>query len=163
MDRFTLQKLLVQHALGRPLETMLPVRMSVDQVTEALWPLNDRFRPHMAQIQSLAYDKTLEGAADIAIEQLVLVDADWSAERPGVWRVLLERHLQVLQLCALKAAEAGSWAAPLMSVPDPASPALRAKLAVAFFLHSTPLPFAVADRADAQLPQGNVAGTLTRH
>jgi hypothetical protein len=163
MDRFSLQKLLVEQTLGRPLETMRPVRMTIDQATQALWPLNDRFRPHLAQIQSLAYDKALEAAADTAIEGLALRDADWAAEPPGVWRVLLERQMQVLQLCAVKAAEAGTWAAPFIPVPEPAPAPLRAKLAVVFLLHSTPLPFPVADRAGVELPQGNVPGNLTRH
>ncbi len=163
MDRFSLQKLLVEQALGRPLETMRPVRMTISQAMEALWPLNDRYRPHLAQIQSLAYDKALEAAADSAIERLVLHDADWATEAPGVWRVLLERHMQVLQLCVVKAAEAGSWSAPFISVPEPAQQGLRSKLAIVFLLHSTPLPFSVADRAGAELPHGNVPGSLTRH
>ena len=89
--------------------------------------------------------------------------ADWSAEPPGVWRVLLERHMQVLQLLALKAAEAGSWSAPFMSVPEPAAPALRSKLAIVFLLHSTLLPFPIVERSGAELPGGAAPSSLTRH
>lgn len=163
MNRFELQKLLVEQALGRPIETMRPVRMSIEQAMHALWPLNERFRPHLAQIQSLAYDKAVEGDADAAVERWLLDDDDWRSEPASVWRVLLERHLQVLQLLALKAAEAGSWQAPFIPVPEPAGLALRAKIAAAFLLHSTPLPFPVAERSGAELPQGGMPGTLTRH
>lgn len=163
MNRFDLQKLLVQQALGRPLETTRPVQMSIDQVQRALWPLNALFRPHMAQIQSLAYDHAAEAAADEAVAQMVLRGASWEQESAGVWRVLLERHLQVQTLLALKAAEAGTWNAPFMPVPEPADSALRTRLAIVFLLHSTPLPFPVAERSTAELPQGNAPGTLTRH
>lgn len=163
MTRFELMQRLVQQALGQPLEGTLPVGMSIEQVVQALWPLNDRFRPHLAQIQSLPYDARLAGAADEALQRLLLLDADWSSEPSAVWRVLLERQLQVLQLLALKAGEAGRWDAPFFSVPQVADAALRARLAIAFLLHSTSLPFEVADRSAAALPQGAAPGTLTRH
>lgn len=163
VKRFELQQQLVERTLGLALESTRPVDMSIEEVTQALWPLNERFRPHLAQIQSLAYDQRLEGAADGAVERLVLHGAAWDGEPSGVWRVLLERHLQVMQLLALKAGEAGSWTAPFLSVPEPADAALRARLAIVFVLHSTPLPFAVAERSGAALPQGNAPGTLTRH
>lgn len=163
MNRFELQKQLAEQALGRPLETTRPTPMSIEQVAAALWPLNARFRKHLAQIQSLAYDKSLEGAANDAVARLVLHDDTWDGEAPGVWRVLLERHLQVFQLLPLKAAEEGSWTAPFLPVPEPADAALRAKLAIVFVLHSTPLPFAIAERSGAELPQGDVPGNLTRH
>jgi hypothetical protein len=163
MNRFDLQKLIAERALGRPLETTRPVHMSINQVIEAVWPLNERFRPHLVQIQSLAYDKSLEGTADAVIERWLLDGEDWDKAPPGVWRVLLERQYQVLQLLALKAAEAASWDAPFISVPEPADGVLRARLAIVFLLHSTLLPFPVIDRSGAELPQGNFAGTLTRH
>lgn len=163
MNRFDFQKQLVEQTLGYPLETTRPVHMSIEQAMQAVWPFNDQFRPHLEQIRSLAYDKRLESAADAAIEQWALNGAGWSAEPPGVWRVLLERQMQVLQLLSLKAAEAGSFAAPFIPVPEPADAALRGKLAVVFLLHSTPLPFPITERSGAELPQGSFAGTLTRH
>ena len=163
MNRFDLQALLVQKALGRSIETTRPVPMSIEQAQAALWPLHERFRPHMAQVQSLVYDQAAEAAADEAVEQLVLSEASWEQQSPGVWRVLLERHLQVQMLLTLKAAEAGGWDAPFLPVPEPADAVLRAKLAIVFLLHSTPLPFPVVERSNAELPKGNAPGTLTRH
>ena len=166
--RFDLSKIIVERTLGKPLDTMPPVHMTINQAAQALWPLNDRFRPRLEQIQALPYDKAQEAAADAAVERLVLDDSDWSGEQLGVWRVLWERHSQVLTLLGLKATEAGSWDAPFIPVPEPASASLRNKLAIAFLLHSTPLPFPIAERAGmAQpspapgVPLQNTSGTAT--
>lgn len=163
MTRFEFQKRLVEQTLGCALESTRPVHMNIEQAMQAVWPFNELFRPHMDQIQSLAYDKTLEGAADTAIELWAETGKFGDDLPPGVWRVLLERQLQVLQLLALKAAEAGSFDAPFVPVPEPADAALRATLAVVFLLHSTPLPFPIAERSGAALPQGSFPGSLTRH
>lgn len=162
MKRFDLQRVLVETALGVPLESLAPAPMAITQCADALWTLNARFRPYVARIGSLAYNPTQEAAADDAVERLVLQNDAWTNEAPDVWRVLLERHQQALMLLAIRAADAGTWDARLFSVPAPAGDALRAKLAIVFLLHSTSLPFAVVERTDAALPQGNFPGTLTR-
>ena len=163
MDRLELQRRLVKKELGVELESTRPVWMSIEQSMEALWPLNKRFQPHLEQIRSLAFDKSLNGSADAAIERYVLSGDFWSDAAPGVWRVLLERHIQVMQLLAVKSMELGGWSARFVPVPDSAGAALRSKLAIVFLLHSTPLPFPIEERANAELPQGDVPGSLTRH
>lgn len=79
MNRFDLIKAYVEHALGRPLETCRPVPLTGWQAVEALWPLNERFRPNIHQIRSLPYDAAFEPEADGAIEALVLRGDGWAA------------------------------------------------------------------------------------
>lgn len=163
MTRTELMAQLAERALGRPLASTRPLSLSIDTVVAALWPLNKRFASHAAQIDPLAYNAALAPAADAAIERLLLQGDDWTAEPPAVWRVLLERQLQVLTLLALRAGEAGSWSAHFMSVPESADAALQSRLAIAFALHSTPLPFPIVARSAGDLARMPAPGSRTRH
>jgi len=163
MTRIELLERLASQGLDRPLAPARPARMTVQQVMEAIWPLGERFRPHLAAIRTIRYDAAHEPAADMAVERMLLQDCDWADEPPAVWRVLLERYLQAQMLLLHKASSAGKWGTPLMSVPEPASPALRSRLAAALLLHSTPLPFPAEDRSGAELPGPTTPARMTRH
>jgi hypothetical protein len=157
-----LMERLVERALDARMESLTPTNMSIDEAAQALWPLNARFRARMEQVEPLPYDKSLEGAADAAVERLVLDDSDWSGEPPGVWRVLWERQSQALTLLVLKAEDAGGdWDAPFVPVPVSAPPLLRAKLAIAFLLYARPLPFPIAERSGAAPGAGDGQGDMS--
>lgn len=160
--RFALAQQLTRQHLGRELEETLPARMGINAVLESLWPMHARFKPRLAAVAALRYEPRCEAQADQALERLLLSNDDWSTLPEPVWRVLLERQIQALQLLTLKAAEAGDWEAPFMSVPMDAPPALRSALAVAFVLYAMALPFPVADRSDFAWP-ANAPGSQARH
>lgn len=131
------------------------------EVTEALWPMNSMFRQHHAQISSLAYQPSLEDAADDAISALVF-GKPWTVDdpSPGVWRVLLERHLQSVAL-ALANERAGN--ARVVMVPSCLPKSLRLQAAMLFLQYQMALPFPVQDRADHVWPQGPLPSSLRQH
>lgn len=68
--------------------------VSGDDVLEILWPMNDMFRARLPNIRKLPYDPSFEEEADRII-------VAWSKNESmegsdGAWRVLLERHQQLL-------------------------------------------------------------------
>lgn len=160
--RFELMEKLVLQETGVPLRSLRPVPMSVNAAAESIWPINKRLQPNLEQISALPYEKRFESQADDAVAALVLTGDEWLNLPAPVWRVLLERQFQCLQLLALKAAEAGSWDVPFMSVPEGTEIGLQQCLAVLFLLFDTPLPFPITDRSGSALPSSAVAGPLTR-
>lgn len=150
MNRLELIRTYVQQHTGQQLEAFEPQPFFATQVLEVLWPLNARFRPHLAQIGSVAYAAAFEPEADEAIQALVLVDDDWSGVSPGAWRVLLERHIQLLFI-AQQLAAAGSV---MTRVPSGLAKHHQARIAIADLLHAMKLPLAPADRAGFALPEG---------
>ena len=160
MNRLELIRAYVQQLTGQSLEFFSPQPFSPDQVQRALWPLNARFRPHMAQIGSVAYAATFEAEADAAVQALVLDDDDWSGVSPGAWRVLLERHVQLL-FVAQQLASSGQ---PMTQVPARLAEQNQARVAIAALLHSMKLPLQPADRAGFDLPAGGLPeSSLRRH
>ncbi|MEN2386429.1 hypothetical protein [Comamonas sp. A7-5] len=146
--------------IGHPLDNSVAVEhMSGMQVVEALWPLNDVFRPVLEMVRSLPYQEQFEAAADDAIEQLVLKATPWALQQAPVWRILLERHQQAIVLAMLNE-RAGN---PLMPIPQGLPAAARQGAAMLFLLHQMKLPFPVADRTGLELPVGAAPGSLARH
>lgn len=123
--------------------------------------MNSVFREHHAQISSLAYQPNLEADADAAIAALVF-GQQWTADNPspGVWRVLLERHLQSVTV-ALANERAGN--ARVVIVPSSLPKALRLQAAMLFLQYQMALPFPAQDRADHAWPQGPLPSSLRRH
>lgn len=160
--RFELMERLVLQEMGVPLQSLAPVPMSIDAVAESIWPINAELRPNLEQIRALPYEARFERQADEAVAERVLSGVAWSQLPAQVWRVLLERHFQCLQLLAFKAAEAGDWGAQFMSVPMGAPVPVQQRLAMLFLLFETPLPFPVVDRSGVELPSGTAPGPLTR-
>lgn len=122
-----------------------------ERYMEIMWPLNDMFRARLHEIRTLPYDAAFEAEADAAIGRMADDAAEaWTGLSPGAWRVLLERHLQMLAVAAANMA-AGN---PLMTLP-PGPPLsegdLRVGLALTWLLRMK-LPFPEADRARYEFP-----------
>lgn len=152
---------LVLQVTGVPLRSQRPVYLSGLQVVEALWPLNEVFRPKLAMIRGLAYDPLFERAADdaIASRALAIPGEEWESLPAGAWRVLLERQQQAI-VVALANEKAGN---PLMPVPEGFPESARTAAAMLFLLHQMKLPFPVADRSDMTLPAGSAQASLRQH
>lgn len=143
-----------------PLTRESMVQVSGWEATEALWPLNDMFRPCFEQIRCLSYDPRFELDADAAIEQMLQPGAlDWSGNSPGAWRVLLERHQQAIMV-ALANEFAGNL---LLPVPRSFNLKQRTVFVALFLLHSMELPFPVEDRSGFSIPQGALPINLRQH
>jgi hypothetical protein len=87
-----------EDALKAPLETLTPVAISPAEYCDLMWVWNDVFRPKAAMLASMPYGDAFEDEADRAI--CALIDAPpeigWIGCSPGCWRVLVERHSQML-------------------------------------------------------------------
>jgi len=117
--------------------------MSGWEVVEALWPLNEHFKPNYREFKALPYNEKFEAAADAAQKRFVF-DGRWGPVSAETWRVILERHQQGL-VVAMANEAAGN---PLMSLPDRLSKADRTCAAILFLLQGMKLPFPVVDRGD---------------
>lgn len=160
MNRFDLIKRCIEAATGRPLESMRPEPLRGRAAVEALWSLNDRFRPVIARIRSVGYDGAFETEADDAIAGFALgTRQDWSALSVGAWRVLLERQQQGI---AVALAVAGTGTA-VMSIPAGLSAAQRKLVVVLYMLHGMKLPHPPADRSGFELPAGSARASLRLH
>lgn len=135
-----------------------PRTLSGINVVEALWPLNDLFRPHLAEIERLPYESQHEAEADAAIERFVgNGESAWANLPAGVWRVLIERHQQALVVaCANEAA--GNTA--FMTVPASLPEASIAGAAMIYLLHGMTLPYPVKNRLESEFPP---AGAPAKH
>lgn len=133
------------------------VSLTANQVVAALWPMNDLFRPHHAQIGTLSYSAAYEAEADQAL-WLLANGGTWTVAAPsaGAWRVLLERHSQCLTM---------ALGNPKLRMTVPKALAAKHHLAVAllFFQWGMVLPFAIKDRPSPQWPAGPMPVNLLRH
>jgi hypothetical protein len=128
-----------------------PRRLSGMEVVEALWPLNDLFRPHLGDVGMLPYEPQYEAGADSAIEGFVVHGVSAWAELPaGVWRVLMERHLQGLVVASVNEAAGNS---AFMSVPVDLPDASIPNAAMIYMLHGMKLPYPVKKRSADGFPQ----------
>ncbi len=158
MKNFKLFNDFILKVLGKPLESTRPVYLTGGQGVEALWPLNEDFRPNIEQIRALPYDASFETAADEAIEARAM-GTSWPVVAAGTWRVLLERQQQAIVVAATNE-RAGN---PLMPVPSDLPVSARTGAAMLFLMHGMKLPFPVADRSGMTLPVGSAPASLTRH
>ena len=161
MKNFDLFNAFISKVLGKPIDSTTPVMLSGWEVVEALWPLNELFRPNIEQIKSISYDPFFEAELDAALEKEVMRDADAESEAfsPGAWRVFLERQQQAIVL-ALANEVAGN---PVMPIPSELPESARSGAAMLFLLHGMKLPFPVVDRSGFALPQGPAPASLRRH
>ena len=136
-----------EHHCQAPVESLQPVKIEDWAIIEALWPLNDSFRPNFAAFSGLHYDPAFEPHADEAIDRY-LATGNWGPVSVETWRVLLERHCQALELAMLKMAE-GNLA---MSVPAMLPPDALHGAAVLWWLYGMKLPFEPADRSAHEVP-----------
>jgi len=130
-----------------------PCMLSGMDVVAALWPLNDLFRPHLADVGQLPYEPQYEADADKAVEGFVARGVTaWSELPAGVWRVLMERHLQALVVASANEAAGNS---AFMAVPEELPAASIPGAAMIYMLHGMKLPYPVKQRsADGFPPLG---------
>lgn len=143
------KKLLFAHLeqkCGAPLNALTPREVSGGTIVEALWPLNEYFRPNFAQIRSVRYGERFASSADKAIERFVTT-GQWGVVSIDAWRVLLERQQQAISMCLLIGSD------PLMSVPEPLPDSELLVPAMLFLLHGMKLPFPIENRAEMTLPE----------
>jgi hypothetical protein len=151
-----------ESVLGQPLNQIPPVPLSGWETIEIVWPLNEVFRPFLTRICTVAYNQAFESVADKAIEDYVLhpgPDA-WEKLPSEVWRVLLERHDQLIRAC-LANEDAGNQRFTSLPLGLPASARLPGIMLL--WLHGMKLPFPVKDRSDYELPVGCPPGSTTLH
>ena len=162
MKNFDLFNEFAEQVLGRPLNTVKPQWMSGWQVVEALWPLNEIFRPVIVRLRTIPYNPEFEVEADAAIALLASNANAWrSADLPaGALRVLLERQQQMLVVAAANEA-AGNMR--VMPIPPGFSESQRTVAAVLFFLHGMKLPQPPADRSGFEVPEGSAPESLRLH
>jgi hypothetical protein len=142
----------LERQLGRSLDEAAPVKLRGWDVVEALWPLNDIFRPVHPLVRTVAYDWQYEASADIAIEQFAkeVGARSWDNLPVQTWRVLLERYVQLTKVALAVEADGR----PLTTMPSGLSRvALTAALMLAL-LHGMKLPWTPGDRSSDVLPSG---------
>jgi len=131
------------------MDELQPVAVDGWTVVEALWPINDDFRPKHGAFRALTYSPAHEAKADEAIERYLSTNS-WGPVSLETWRVLLERHSQAIMVAALNA-RAGN--PPMFAPHSLPKPALKGA-AVIWLLHSMKLPFPPEDHSHKELPPG---------
>jgi len=129
--------------IGPDWQNSPPVQLSGWEVVEALWPLNNDFKNHFRDFAALPYEPRFEDQADTAQEHFVFT-GKWPPVSVEVWRVILERHQQAIQV-ALANELAGNF---LMPIPSRLPKSARTGAAILYLLQKMRLPFEVADRAN---------------
>lgn len=120
-----------------------PVALSAWETIEALWPLNEYFRPNYQAFRSLQYSPAFEVKADEALTNFAITGA-WGLVSVETWRVILERQQQAITALPLHEMSGGK---PWVYVPPTLPDAALTAAAVLVVLHGMKLPFPVADRA----------------
>lgn len=138
-----------------------PVPVSGWEVVEALWPLNDLFRPNLELIRSMKYESQFGNEVDSALEAAARAGSldslgEMSAQ---AWRVFLERHQQMLVVAMANEIAQN----PITLLPMKLTGVNRTLVVALFFLHSMTLPEPPADRSRLGLPEGGPGTSLRRH
>ena len=147
----------LEKCIGRSPDDCEIVALTGGEIVEAIWVLNDRFRPYLHKIATLPYESFFETEADEAIVNFVLNGDDWSGLSSQAWRILLERHQQAIVYFQLQADE------PFVPIPEPLSPTRYLGAVLLFVLLEWKLPFPVADRSALAGPASKLPGNLTSH
>ncbi|MDI1279273.1 hypothetical protein [Methylobacter sp.] len=131
------------------------------EVIEALWPLNDVFRPLMPEISTLPYAPDLEAEADQAIENFIRGDGEtaWENLPLGVWRVLAERHTQSLVVASANEA-AGN---PLMTIPEDLPEYAWLCAAMLYLMYQMKLPYPVKPLSLDKFPPPGASASHRLH
>ncbi|TAL28349.1 MAG: hypothetical protein EPN94_00445 [Nitrospirae bacterium] len=150
-----------ERVMGKSLNQISPIPVSGREVVEIVWPLNDIFRPFLSRIRTIKYDQRFEKAADDAIEQYVIKQAPetWVKLAGETWRVLLERHQQLIVLALANEMQKNKVTLLPQGLPE------NARLGGIMFLllHSMTLPWPPEDRSHFDLPEGGTPSSLTVH
>ena len=147
--------------LGYALEYAEPHPISPLETLSILWSLNDVFRPRLLELRAQQYSVGHETAADRAIVHFAREPgADAWAELPAAtWRVLLERHEQMLMTVA---ANHLSGRREFMAIPLGLPESARLGFAMLFWLYGMKLPWPPDGRPSLELPEGSAAEYLRR-
>ena len=88
-------------------ENAAPSAVSPARYLQLMWPLNAAFKSKAARLATLAYDPLFEEDADQALLRLTsaMPAKAWKKCSIGCWRVLYERHTQMLMLAMTNDAE----------------------------------------------------------
>ena len=144
--KMALLEKLTQQYMGVPLQTLAPMPIGIERVQTALWDANATFGLGAEALRQQPYKAKYGAAADAALRAWLLDKTPLATAPPLVQRVLQERHTQAHLLCVAKAADAGSFNAHFMSVPQGAGGQLIDALAIAWLLYEMALPFPVGLR-----------------
>lgn len=140
-----------------PNEWAAPKALNGLEVLEALWPLNEVFRPHLAALKTLSYDPAYEAKADAAIKAYLLESpAVWETLDTPVLRVLAERHLQTCLVCATNQAASNLH---LMAVPQDLPEASLLGCAMLYWLYAMKLPYPPTLVSDDVFPTASVSAS----
>ena len=148
-----------EHHLGHPLDNADPATLSPFEAAEVLWPLNDVFRPRMATIRAMPYDPTHEAGADRAVRDFAYspTGSVWEGLADGVWRVLLERHTQLLMVVT---ANMVNGSPVFATVPAAFPQSARIGWLALRYLYRMELPWPAEDRSSLRLPDGGPSGLM---
>lgn len=158
----TLAKAYAEKVTGLDMDSMTHVPISPMEALEIFWGLNDIFRKALPKIKDLAYSSEYETKADEAIEAFAKrpVEKTWGKYPPPVWRVLLERHQQLLvTILANEAANQENFGIIPLQLPNEA----KLPFLMLFWLHQMKLPQPPTDRHNLELPVNAQAPSLRRH
>ncbi len=150
-----------ERMLGCPLDSVSPVGVDGGRVTQILWPLNAIFRPQFERIRSIPYRSRFEEEADQGIEVFAEKPeaATWATLSPGAWRVLLERHQQMIMVALLNTATPD----PVTYLPRGLPTHAELPGVMLALLHRMKLPFPPADRSALEPPEGDPPVSLQSH
>lgn len=119
------------------------------QVVEILWPLNDFFRTQLTANLNVAYQAQYEQQADEAIMAYIMEGSDaWHSLPAGVWRVLLERHLQSLMVASANELNNPNFFTMPKALPE----ASLLGAAMIYLMYQMKPPFAVKPLTAGALP-----------
>lgn len=121
-----------------------PVALTAWESVEALWPLNEHFRPNYQAFCALPYSSEYESPADKALIKFAF-EGKWGVVDVSTWRVILERHTQAIMALPLHEMSGGG---SMLHVPLDLPPSARTGAAILVLLHGMKLPFPVVDRSN---------------
>ncbi len=150
MSNVELAKAYFESVLDKRLSQMQFVQLGGMRVLEILWPVNDILRSRLYEIRGIPYSKRYGREADEAIEAFSAKPfaQTWQDLDPEVWRVLLERHHQMLMVAATNEVQGF----PLTSIPADLPPEAVLPAVMLLLLHSMQLPWPPGDRSELELP-----------
>ncbi|HEY0286272.1 MAG TPA: hypothetical protein VGC62_04575 [Pseudomonas sp.] len=143
MDQELLFAYFTNHC-GNDWQASVPVALSAWEIVEALWPLNEHFRPNYQAFRALPYHSAYEAQADEVLTRFAF-EGIWGLVSVETWRVILERQQQAIVALPLHEVSGG---APRVYVPPMLPQSALTGAAILAVLHGMKLPLPVADRAD---------------
>lgn len=160
MNNIELVELYLQKR-GIDLHDTKPLPLTGWQFVEAVWPLNERFRPVIERIRSLDYDTAFIEEANEAIRRFINHDnSNWDDVSSGAWRVLLERQQQSIT-AAVGHFELNNI--PVTRIPSGLTESQITPVVLLLLLHNMQLPFPIAERSSMTIPAGSAKASLKLH